>query len=281
LLAVAPAAGVAAIVVPGIGAHANAPSSDTRCGDHPTGSTVHDTMCRDGEHRHHGDGAGDDGRASGGPRKGEGHDDSGEREDSAVERDDDATRTTVTGAAQQTSTTTAQDPGQPTSSTTSSSTTSTSTSTSTTSTSTTTTTAAPSSPLTVAEQFTELTNGQPMVMGLTVTNTGATSHTLDVTVEVKGTANLPPYLNVNSDSTQTLLANWSCSPSEVQHPSTDNVFTCAGVVIPASTANVVMVTTGSRFTTSGATVSVTATVTKVDGSTAELPGAVTVSHNVA
>jgi len=102
-----------------------------------------------------------------------------------------------------------------------------------------------------------------------------------MTVEVKGTSNLPPYLNVNSDSTQTLLPNWSCTPTEVQHPSTDNVFTCAGVVIPANTANVVMVTTGSRFTASGATVSVTATVTSIDGSAANLPAAATASGNVA
>jgi hypothetical protein len=120
-----------------------------------------------------------------------------------------------------------------------------------------------------------------MLLGLTVTNTAGTSQTFDMTVEVKGGANLPGFLNVNNDGSQKLLSNWSCKPSEIQRPTTDNVFSCLGVVIPGSTANLVMVTTGSSFVASGDTISVTATVTSDNGSTTALPAPVTTTGAVA
>jgi hypothetical protein len=136
---------------------------------------------------------------------------------------------------------------------------------------------APQSALAVAERFTQLVNGQPMLLALTVTNTSPSSQTFDMTVEVKGSSNLPGFLNVNNDGTQKRLPNWSCTPNEISNPGADNTFTCLGVMIPASTANVVMVTTGSTFAAPGATVSVTSRVTQDNGSTANLPAAVTAS----
>ena len=65
-------------------------------------------------------------------------------------------------------------------------------------------------------------------MSLTVANASATSHTLDMTVEVRGSTSLPPYLNVNSDQSQTVLPNWKCNPAEVPNPGADNVFTFTG-----------------------------------------------------
>jgi len=152
---------------------------------------------------------------------------------------------------------------------------------------TTTTTAPPAgAALTVADKFTQLVNGSPMLNQLTVTNTSSSAHTFLITVEVKGTALLPRYLNVNADaSTQPTLASWTCSPHEYggNTPQTaDGVFTCNGggtaaISIPANTAQTVMVTTGSAFKSAGNTVTVISTVTSVDGATTNLPAAVTVS----
>ncbi len=267
LLAVAPAVGVAAIVVPGLGAHASNPGGDGGCTEAPATSTSVVNGAHDEQVAHESD---DDGSRLGRRTCMGGDDDPGR---SRHEGDDD-------DQAGLTSTTARSPAGDPTSTTVSTTTTSSTSSTSTSTTSTSTTIVQPSSPITVGEQFTQLANGKPMLVALTVTNTSAQSHTLDVTVEVKGSAEPPPYLNVNSDSTQTLLANWSCTPGEMQHPTTDNTFTC-GVVIPASTANVVMVTTGSNFRSSGASLTVVTTVTQLDGVSSNLPQPVAVTGTVA
>ena len=264
LLAVAPAVGVAAIVVPGLGAHATNAGGEGVCTEPTTTpSTVHDAARLEQAPR-----SSDDDGPRVGRRSCEGGDDDhelhGQKDDGGDDHGDGSSSTTAHAPA-----------GDPTSMPSSTTTSSTSTSTTTTS-----TTVQPGSPVTVSEQFTQLANGKPMLLALTVTNTSAQNHTLDVTVEVKGSAAPPPYLNVNSASTQTLLANWSCTPNEVQHPTTDNTFTC-GVVIPASTANVVMVTSGSNFNASGASVTVVTTVTQLDGAAADLPQPTSVTGTVA
>ena len=126
---------------------------------------------------------------------------------------------------------------------------------------TTTTTVPPASPMTVNEKFTQLVNGQPMLVQLTVDNTASAAQSITMTVDIKGST-LGHYPNVNNDSTQTNPPNWSCSPNEVHSPGADNVFTCTAT-IPASTSNVVMATTGSNIAAAakGTTVTVTSTIT--------------------
>ena len=283
LVAIAPALGLAAVVGPGLGAHATTASTSTRCDDDgartsttSTSLSKSDDRRTAAEHLRVPAGAAspeDSPQARASCRTGQ-HD--GGSDDSGAGDDDSSAG--ATGSSPPSSAGGAS--SGPTTSVTSAPTTTSSTS-STSSTPTTSTTSAPRSPLAVAEQFTQLANGQPMLLGLTVTNTSAAAQTFDMTVEVKGGSSLPPYLNVNSDGTQKRLSNWSCTPNEIQNPTTDNVFSCLGVVIPGNTINVVMVTTGSRFAASGDTISVTATVTQDNGSTANLPAAVTASATVA
>jgi hypothetical protein len=132
----------------------------------------------------------------------------------------------------------------------------------------------------VSEQFRQLQNGKPMVLALTVNNTSANQHSFDIAVQVKGSAPPPGYLNVNSDSTQTLLGNWTCKPSEITSPTTDSTFNCT-VAIPANTTNTVMVTTGSAFKSSGSSITITSTVTNDNGSTSNLPAPATATGTVA
>jgi len=147
---------------------------------------------------------------------------------------------------------------------------------------TTTTTAPPvqSSPLTVSEQFTQLVNGKPMLLALSVNNSSASQRTFSIRVEVKGTTAPPNFLNVNSDGTQTTLSNWSCSPTEIQSPTTDSVFNCS-VTIQASKTDTVMVTTGSSFKASGNTINITSNVTNDNGSTTNLPAPASATGTVA
>ena len=115
----------------------------------------------------------------------------------------------------------------------------------------------------MTEQFVQLANGQPLALKLTANNASGAAHTYTMTVEVTGSRALPPYLNVNSDTTYAPLpANWTCLPSENDFPGTDNVFTCT-VTLAAGSSTSVMVTTGSTFGPAdvGATVNVTTTAT--------------------
>jgi hypothetical protein len=159
-----------------------------------------------------------------------------------------------------TTTTTTRIGGQPTTTTTAPTTT-TAAPTTTTAAPTTTPRAPAGSPLTLNEKFTQLVNGKPMLVQLTVDNTGSAAQSITMTVDIKGSM-LGHYLNVNNDGTQTNPPNWSCSPNEVQSPGPDNVFTCTAT-IPASTSNVVMATTGSNIAAAakGTTVTVTSTIT--------------------
>ena len=147
---------------------------------------------------------------------------------------------------------------------------------------TTTTTAPPppSSPLTVSEQFTQLVNGKPMLLALSVNNSSASQRTFSIRVEVKGTSAPPGFLNVNSDGTQTTLNNWSCSPAEIQSPTTDSIFNC-NVTIQANKTDTVMVTTGSSFKASGNTINITSNVTNDNGSTTTLPAPASATGTVA
>jgi len=137
-----------------------------------------------------------------------------------------------------------------------------------------------SSPLTVSEQFTQLVNGKPMLLALSVNNSSASQRTFSIRVEVKGTTAPPNFLNVNSDGTQTTLSNWSCSPTEIQSPTTDSVFNCS-VTIQASKTDTVMVTTGSSFKASGNTINITSNVTNDNGSTTNLPAPASATGTVA
>jgi len=143
-------------------------------------------------------------------------------------------------------------------------------------------TAAPQSQLKVSESFTQLANGKPMLLALTVNNTAAAAQTISVTVNVSGPS-LAGFLNVNADSTQALLANWSCTPNEVQRPSGAGPFpfTCTAT-IPANTSNTVMVSTGSNMATAskGTAVTVSAQVTADSPAGSPLPAVVSLTQNV-
>jgi hypothetical protein len=105
-----------------------------------------------------------------------------------------------------------------------------------------------------------------------------------ITVEVKGTRNLPNFLNVNSDSAYAPLpTNWTCLPSDYDPATTDNLFHCTAT-IAARTTTTVMVSTGSKLAVAarGSSVTVITTVTAEDApASLPLPAPVSLSGAVA
>ncbi len=193
--------------------------------------------------------------------------------------DPPATTTSTTAAPTTTTTSTTAAPTSTTTSTTAAPTTTTST----TAAPTTTTTTPPQADVTITEQFTQIVNTQPLALKLTAANASGATHIYTVTVDVKGSHALPPYVNVNSDTIYAPLpGNWTCAPTEYDSPTTDNVFTCT-VTLGAGSSTTVMVTTGSTFLPSdkGSTVSVVTTVTKeTNPGAAPLPATVTATGTV-
>ncbi|MEP7112506.1 MAG: hypothetical protein ABI862_04510 [Ilumatobacteraceae bacterium] len=128
----------------------------------------------------------------------------------------------------------------------------------------------------MTERFDQLDVNAPLIAELTLSNTSTASHTVTLTVRVNGSSALPSYLNVNNDGTQTVLPNWFCSPGNIENPGVSNVFSCTAA-LTAGEVDTVFITTGSRFASAGSTISVISTVTTDNGSTANLPAAVTIS----
>jgi hypothetical protein len=122
---------------------------------------------------------------------------------------------------------------------------------------TTTTTTAPAFRLT--QSFIATSIGRPIELDTTVFNDGASPTAITLTITLNSTGfNLPGFLNPQSKP-----AWLSCSPSEIQSPSTTGTFTCTGTV-PAATSGVVVISSGSNIAgTAGQAVSSTGSLAPV------------------
>ena len=112
----------------------------------------------------------------------------------------------------------------------------------TTTTAATTTTTGPAPTFRLTQVFVATAIGRPIELDTTVANGGTGPSTITLTIALHSTGfNLPGYLNPQSKP-----AWLSCSPAEIQSPSTSGTFTCTGT-IPAATSGIVVISSGSNI----------------------------------
>ena len=104
---------------------------------------------------------------------------------------------------------------------------------------TTTTTTRAAATIRLSQSFLATAIGNPIQLSTSISNDAATPASITLTINLTTTGDLPGYLNPSSKP-----AYLSCSPAEIQNPSTTGTFTCTGSV-PAATTGAVVISSGS------------------------------------